>query len=318
MVHAGEDGRVSLGRVRRRRLTWAALGLVLLVCLYYGLGSILAHRIDADPDFAPAAPTTGGSRAVDMAAALLAREVVEHRWQPNDPWFMPNGLLDNTRSFQAGIQAALARFSFELVDQVGRTRGSSRADPDLERAAGLLQFPPDIWYFDLSKSFLPTITSERQYRAARQALLAYNRRLAEGRAVFDRRTDSLSATIARVVADLGSQSAAIDQHLRTTSGWFIHPKADDLFYANKGRLYAYYLLLRELGHDFGDIITKDNQEALWTQAMASLREAGRLQPWVVLDGAPEGRIFANHLATQGFYLKRALVQLKEVSDALVS
>ena len=221
-----------------RNLPWTLLGLVVLVGLYYGLGAYFYHRVDADPNFMPAAPIEGGSHAVDMAAALIEREVVTHAWQPNDPWFMPNGMLDNTRNFQSGIQGALARFSLELVDQVGRTRGSSRADPDLERAAGLLQFPGDVWFFDLRKSFLPSIPSEQQYRAARQALLAYNQRLANNGAVFDRRTDSLSATINRVVIDLGNQSAIVDDHLRATGRWPFNMQADDLFYAAKGRLYA--------------------------------------------------------------------------------
>ena len=91
---------------------------------------------------------------------------------------MPNGLLIHPSAFQSGIQGAIARFSIELEDQIGRTRGSSAADPDLGRARGLLNFPPDIWFFDFSKSLLPTITSAQNYRAGRQALLAYNQRVA--------------------------------------------------------------------------------------------------------------------------------------------
>ena len=44
---------------------------------------------------------------------------------------------------------------------------------------------------------LPTITSDQQYRAGRQALLAYNQRLAANNAVFEVRTDALAATFAR-------------------------------------------------------------------------------------------------------------------------
>lgn len=231
---------------------------------------------------------------------------------------MPNGMLDNTRNFQRGINGALARFAIELVDQVGRNRGSSRADPDLERAAGLLQFPPDVWYFDFNKSFLPTITSESQYIAARQALLAYNQRLAANGAVFDRRTDALAATLNRIIIDLGSQSAIIDDHLRGESGWVLNMSADDLFYATKGRLYAYQRLLSALGRDFDGILGQNNLQQVWSQTMDTMREGMVLKPLVVLDGAPAMGIFANHLAVQGFYLKRALVQLKELADVLVN
>ena len=161
---------------------------------------------------------------------------------------MPNGLLIHPAAFQRGIQGALARFSIELEDQIGRTRGSSAADPDLTRARGLLNFPPDIWFFDFSKSLLPTITAQQNYRAGRAGPLAYNQRVAAKReANFDVRTDSLAATLDRIAIDLGSQSALIDQHLRQTGLWPIEFDADRLFYQVKGRLYAYHMLLRSSG-----------------------------------------------------------------------
>ena len=61
------------------------------------------------------------------------------------------------------------------------------------------------------------------------------------------RTDSLAATLDRIALDLGSQSALIDQHLRETGLWPIKFDADRLFYQVKGRLYAYHMLLQELG-----------------------------------------------------------------------
>ena len=303
---------------RRAPLRTGAAAVAALLTAYLALGPILSHRIDDDPDFAPPTPVPGGSRAIDMAAALIEREVVLHSWQPNDPWFLPNGLLDNTPSFQSGIKDALARFALELVDQLGRTRGSSRADPDLERAAGLLQFPGDVWYFDFRKSVLPVNPSEGQFRAAREALLAYNDRLARNAAVYDRRTDSLAAVLNRIAVDLGSQSGLVDEHLRAEGGWPVNPEADDIFYRTKGRLYAYHLVLREVGRDFDGVIRSGGLGNVWAQAVESLREGSLLQPKVVLDGSPDTGIFANHLASQGFYLKRALVQLREMSDGLVN
>lgn len=303
-------------RWRRFRL-WALAALILIV-FYYGLGSYLYYRVDDDPDYAVASPIQGGSHMVDMAAALIERETIAHAWQPDDPVFMPNGLLIHPAAFQAGLQGALARVSLELLDQIGRTRGSSRADPDLERAAGLLQFPPNIWYFDFSKSFLPTITSEQQYRAARLALLSYNQRLAANNAVFDVRTDSLAATLKRIIVDLGSQSAMVDEHLRQTGPWPIDFDADRMFYQVKGRLYGYHMLLRELGRDYQEPIARNNLTAVWTQAMDTLREVGYMRPFFVIDGTPRDGIFANHLAFQGFYLKRAMVQLHEMAQVLVN
>ena len=299
----------------RRALRWISAILVLIV-VYYALGTWAYYRVDDEPEFQPPQPAESGSRVVDMATALIARETIEHAWQPDDPVFMPNGLLIHPAAFQRGIQAALARFSIELEDQIGRTRGSSAADPDLGRARGLLNFPPDIWFFDFGKSLLPTVTSEQNYRAGRQALLAYNQRLAAHGAVFDVRTNSLAATLDRIAIDLGSQSALIDQHLRQTGVWPIHFDADRLFYQVKGRLYTYHMLLRELRVDFEPLEQSNNLQGVWSQLMDTFAEAGEMRPFVVIDGPPRGTLFASHLAIQGFYLKRAVLQLKELDQVM--
>src|SRR3546814_6196097 len=116
-----------------------------------------------------------------------------------------------------------------MTDQTGRTRGSSEADRDLEKAAGLLKFPGDVMISDLSTSCLPTASSESQYRAARRALLADNDRLAAGQAIFERRADNLLGTIERIAADLGSASTTRDQHLAAPRNWFIDRRVDDIF-----------------------------------------------------------------------------------------
>ena len=300
----------------RRILRWTVAILVLIV-LYYAVGFWAYHGVDDDPAFLPPEPIEGGSRAVDMAAALIGREVVQHAWQPPDPFFWPNQFLIHPAAFQRGMQGALARFSIELEDQIGRMRGSSPVDPDLGRARGLINFPPDVWYFDLSKSILPTVTSARNYRGARDALITYNQRVASKAAIFDVRTDSLGAALERIGLDLGAQSALVDQHLRTTGLWPINFDADRLFYQIKGRLYAYHLLLQELGKDFDPVIRpKNNVQNVWDQVMDTFREAGEMRPLVVIDGPPRATLFASHLAIQGFYLKRAVLQLKEMSQVL--
>ena len=299
----------------RRIVRWT-IAILALIVVYYVVGAWAYYRVDDDPAFMPAEPMPGGSRAVDMAAALIGREVVQHAWQPPDPFFWPNQFLIHPAAFQRGMQGALARFSIELEDQIGRMRGSSPVDPDLGRARGLINFPPDVWYFDLSKSILPTVTSARNYRGARDALIAYNQRVAGKAAIFDVRTDSLGAALERISLDLGSQSALIDQHLRATGLWPIDFDADRLFYQIKGRLYAYHMLLRELGHDFDPVIRRTTSQNVWAQLMDTFNEAGEMRPLVVIDGPPRATLFASHLAIQGFYLKRAVLQLKEMSQVL--
>jgi hypothetical protein len=41
-----------------------------------------------------------------------------------------------------------------------------------------------------------------------------------------------------------------------------------------------------------------------------------MRPFFVIDGPPRGTLFASHLAVQGFYVKRAVLQLKELADVV--
>ena len=301
----------------RRRLWLWPLVFVGLLALYYALGMLWLHEVDDDPDFAlESTAPEGGSEAVAVAADLIDREINTHRWVANDPFFLPGSMLDNMPEYQQGIVAAISRFSLELTDQIARTRGSSQADPDLERAAGLLRYPGTIWIWDLRTSWAPTATSEQQYRQAMAALRNYNQRLSQGQAVFDARADNLLGTLDRITADLGSSSAAIDQKLQAATFWPDFT-ADNLFYANKGRLYAYYLLLRALQVDFANVIRERQLDGAWTQTLESFRAAAALQPWVVVNGAPDGQLMPNHLAAQGFFLLRARTQLREISNILL-
>ncbi len=311
----GGLNRPGMGNLLKRVL----IALVILVLLYYPIGMLVVHKVDDDIDFAPSAADTaeGGSMAVAYAAGLVDREVNQNNWTANDPFFQPGVMLDNMPNFQQGIMSALARFGFELTDQLGRTRGSSDADPDLQRAAGLLQYPGNVWIWNPSVSLAPRASSESQYRDARERLLAYNARLAKGKANYDIRADNLLATIERFAADIGSSSALIDRHLNEEAGSFFDAEADDIFYFTKGKLYGYYMVLQGLGTDFEPIIKERNLQKPWNEMMESFRKAALLDPWVVMNGDPDAQFQPNHLATQGFYLLRARTQLREISNILL-
>jgi hypothetical protein len=50
--------------------------------------------------------------------------------------------------------------------------------------------------------------------------------------------------------------------------------------------------------------------------LESLRVAAGMDPLIVSNGAPDGLLFPNHLAAQGFYLLRARTQMRELSNVL--
>lgn len=304
----------SRGKLWRR----LALAFLALILIYYPLGMIVRHQINDDVAFSfdKEAHLPGASESVAMAAALIEREVDDAGWVPNDPFFYPTAPLDNMPNFQEGLRASVFRFAIELTDQIGRTRGSGQSDPDLDIASGELKFPGNVWVWNPSISWLPQSTSEQRYRRAVEHLRKYNERLVAGDSVFDRRADNLLATLDRFAADLGSASAEIAQHVNEQTG-LIDLTADDLFYNVKGRLYGYHMLLIALEADFADVIAEKQLDAVWPQMLESMRLAATLQPWVVVNGAPDSQVLPSHLVAQGFYLLRGRTQLREITNILL-
>ena len=83
--------------------------------------------------------------------------------------------FDNKAAFQRGVHQAIRRTSIELVDTLGRVRGTSQIDTDLQSARGNLQFDESTWYFAFSP-FGPKTPTPSFYRAAIKDLKAFNER----------------------------------------------------------------------------------------------------------------------------------------------
>ena len=118
------------------------------------------------------AKTCGRSGIADVAADLIDFNVNQNAWissmilyklglfgidWDNTPFF------DNKASFQRGINQAMRRTATELADKLGRVRGTSQIDPDLQDARGNIQFDEDTWYFGLSP-FGPKTPTPSFYR----------------------------------------------------------------------------------------------------------------------------------------------------------
>ena len=300
------------GKILKRIL----IGFGVLLLLYYPAGMLMIHTVNDDPDFGAQNPTRG-SNAVAVSIALIEREVEQNGWVSNDPFFKPGYFLDNMSNFQTGIISAIARFSYELVDQLGRTRGSSSVDPDLQEVSGLLQYAGDIWWWNPSTSLMPVSTSEQQYIKAMNQLIVYNERLARGNAVFEKRADNLLATLDRISLDLGTSSASIDVYIQDGFGCMLDFGADDLFFNVKGQAYAYRLILQGLRKDFETVIDSRDIASIWDEMEASFNSIIAMDPLVVSNCEVDGLLFQNHLAAQGFYLLRARTQLKEITNILL-
>ncbi len=298
--------------------TWrkVALGIPLAFFVYILIGMPIANRIDDSLAVDSVAPP-GGSATVSAVTYLVRREVDLNNWTPNDPVVLPGWWLDNTPNFQKGIMGAVSRFSFEMRDQLGRRRGSSSVDENLEKAASNLSIEPERWIIDMSTSLLPTKPSNQYYQEALGQLETYNAQLGTGQSVFDRRSDNLLATLDRIALDLGASSASLDTYIGDHAGGIVPDfGADDLFYQVKGQVYAYTILLKAIRKDFSDVIENREVAALYDDLLKSMSSAATLDPLVVTNGAVDG-VLANHLSMQGFYLLRARTQLREVSNILL-
>lgn len=292
----------------RARMMIGAGALVLLI-LYYPLGMLIYGRVDDDVTFQPlpAYSTSGGAAAVSMAASLTAREA--DRWIANKPFFHPAAPLDNGPNFQLGVIYAVSRFALELGDYLGRVRGTSAIDSNLDRAAALLRFDGTVW------GIWPMASAERQYRDGAERLRAYNNDVAAGKSVYDRRADNLIAFLDRAAADLGSASAELDARAEAGGGYF-DTRADDVFYNAKGKLYGYYMILAALGDDFAPVIREKQAGEIWTNMLSSFRTGATMDPLVVVNGQHDSMFMPAHLANLGFHLLRARTRVRELADTL--
>jgi hypothetical protein len=300
---------------RNRWIRWLFLVFVVLAVLYYPIGMAIFYVVDDDTSDQPPAElyANGGSKGIATAVMLVEREA--DRWAPNKPFWHPAAALSYMPAYQNGLMYALSRVTIEFGDQLGRTRGSSAIDADLDKAAGLLKTEGTRWFLSPG-SVLVNKPSDHLYKDGAGALRRYNQRLAAGSAVYDRRADNLIGLLDRIASDLGASSAALDRRVTESDAGYFDSQADNLFMNIKGRVYGYYMLLRDIGVDFEAVIRDKQASEIWAQMLQSLRSAADMYPYIVANGAQDGFIVPSHLSAQGFYLLRARTQMREVSDAL--
>ena len=243
-----------------------------------------------------AAQTCRRSVIVDVTADLIDFNVNQNAWissmilyklglfgidWDNTPFF------DNKAAFQRGVNQAVRRTAIELVDTLGRVRGTSLVDSNLQSARGNLQFDEFTWYFGLSP-FGPKTPTPSFYRAAIKDLRAFNDRLEKCDAVFDARADNLLQFIDRIANDIGATSAILrDRSEKYNGGWF-DTRADDRFWFAYGQLYGYYGILSGARADFKDVIAQRGLTQLWSMLEEQFRAALKIQPFIISNGAESG------------------------------
>jgi hypothetical protein len=339
---------VALGAWYKKR-GWtlrAVVGLIvfLIVASYVYLFSITQFWTGFNPEYATAysvgvgAPSAGdivdssassekqcqSSRIVTATADLIEFNVDRSTWIPSSlfaklgffgiPW-KNTPYFDNKAAFQLGINKALRRTSIELVDRLGRVRGTSGINQNLQDARTSLAYDEDSWYFSLDPFGFRT-TTQSNYRRAGERLQAFNEELTNCAANFDARPDNLLEFFDRITKDLGSTSDILRSRMEASNMGWLDPRADDRFWFAYGEIYAYSGILAATRADFGDVVITRNLEQLWERTEDQLRSALNMIPAIISNGHESSWIMPSHLATMGFYVLRIRSNLVEMRDVL--
>jgi len=268
--------------------------------------------------------TCTNSAIVQVAADLIDFNVNENAWISSMILYKAGlfgidwdstPFLDNKASFQRGVNQAIRRTAVELVDTLGRVRGTSQIDQNLQDARGAITFDEETWYFGL-RPFGPKTPTPSFYRTAASSLRAFNDRLMKCEVVFNARADNLVQFVDRIASDIGSTSDMIrDRSQNYNSGWF-DTRADDRFWFAYGQLYGYYGILTAARHDFQQVITTRGLGPLWGNVESQVKAALAIQPFIISNGREDGWIMPTHLTTMGFYVLRVRSNLVEVRSVL--
>src|SRR5690606_6380230 len=222
--------------------------------------------------------------------------------------------FDNKAAFQLGINQVMRRTTTELVDTLGRVRGTSQIDQNLQDARTAMAWSETAWYVGLRG---PTRPTPSVYREGMEKLRAFNASLERCQATFDARADNLMQFLDRITSDIGSTSDILRVRIEESdAGWFDF-RADDRFWFAYGQLYAYYGILVATRSDFAGVIAERNLTTLWTRMESNLRASLNVQPWIISNGNESSAFFPSHLATMGFNLLQVrsnLVELRSVLD----
>ena len=299
---------VRLGRgIKKIFDTWpkAFIGTVVLaVVLYYPAGGLLSEKVDRTPDYDFSSLPAEQSQGVEMAAYLINREVNEHIWTANLPFFFPASSLDNMPNFQTGIMRGLADIVKVMASQV-QCANDEKAGQCLHDAAKLLSYPGNVWLFAPDNKLKTAPSSSSQYRKARKKLKDLNRALKEEKCFWVRDEYGLAAINRAVIRGLSKTANRIENEIREGSSRWTDSRADDVFYFSQGRIYAYMTVLKKLGRDYKQVLMAGNLYPEWTVMLRALQTGTELNPSVVVNGGLNAEMKANHLISLGYYVVKA-------------
>lgn len=310
--------RSAFSRMARSRRTAAAAVTVVAFGIYFTVGGMAMSVIDDNLAFRPTERDLqpGGSVAVAMTSAVLNRELSEHSWSADDPWFYPTAFVDNMPAFQCGISLTAYRFVGVLRTQNRQNETQAATDPDLAEAFEALSYPCDRWWIGTDWPWLRT-ASGFAYDDAVDAIRQYNSRISRREVQFNRDAAELAFLLSRLTETLGNPPERGGERIRVDAqARWAGAGLDEQFHAVRGQAYATYLILAGLREDFGPLIRERQLAAEWADMMLSLETCLSIDPLVVTSGSAGGLFIKNHLMEQGYALKRTQEHARQIAAAL--
>lgn len=264
------------------------------------------------------------SAMVQVSADLIQRNVIDTTWVSSSPFFKmglffvwewkDTPFFDNKAAFQLGINQSVRRTAIELVDRLGRVRGTSSINQNLQEARESANYREDAWVMTVTPPFFQPSTTAR-LKEAREELLAFNSELADCKADFDTRADNLLQFLDRVTSDIGSTSEILQRRMEDAGFLGFDRRADDRFWFAYGQLYGYYGILSAMQSDFREVFKQRNLDSIWQRISAQLEDALSTRPPVVVNGSGSS-IVKSHMESIGFDLLRVRSNLVEMRDVL--
>lgn len=292
-----------------------ALGAVIcIVFLYYPIGGWMVHNIDTSSSYQPKSDERNLS-SIDVLSHLINREVHYKIWTPNLPFLFPSYFLDNMPNFQLGVMSAVSKTAQGLNKTIFTSVLASDAN-NLSEAAELLQYPGNIWLFSPQNKLLPVPSSNTQYKKGRKRLNNFNQQMASGKIILPRDARNLSIILRVIQKDLSRLVTKNENHIRENHDSFVDMKADDIFYFDLGKLYAYNQILKALGYDFKNVLINYDVYQQWTEALKVLQDASDLNPTIIRNGNMNSSFAPNHLVKMAYFASRVVNLLNSITATL--
>jgi hypothetical protein len=178
----------------------------------------------------------------------------------------------------------------------------------------MLRYPGTIWMFDPNNKIKPVPSASSKYRKARRRINKHNQALALEQINFDKNIDDLIYILKSSNKNLSQTTNQLSAHIRENNSSFIDFEADNVFYYNQGKIYAYYMLLKNLGLDYQDIIVQNNLYQQWISLNKSLQNACLVQPKIIRNANLNSSISPNHL----MYLKSYTLKAQNIIQKLIN